>query len=178
MSNFSYWKNEIADMPTQDDKGWYDLETGLRFDPECHYKTGGKISRWKPSEKVADYRKAAKFYCGKALTGSKAQKEWGEKIRFEFIQSDHLNDDEKAEVVGLGGWVGSAKFWIENRSSLKVISIDNLKKELQALRGKEREWNSAFYATHETVKKDKIRAEIKAHHDNMSIWIPAEFNPS
>lgn len=31
-SDFNFWYNEIADMPTKDENGeWYDLETGLPF---------------------------------------------------------------------------------------------------------------------------------------------------
>lgn len=41
--NFNYWKNEIADMPTRDDKGnWYDLETGLYFDNSLNKKPSEK----------------------------------------------------------------------------------------------------------------------------------------
>ncbi|WP_295442554.1 hypothetical protein [uncultured Thiodictyon sp.] len=40
-TNFEYWKSEIADMPQQHEDGtWYDLETGLRYDPKCNYQTG------------------------------------------------------------------------------------------------------------------------------------------
>lgn len=31
MNNFSYWYNEIADMPTLVDGRWVDLETGIPF---------------------------------------------------------------------------------------------------------------------------------------------------
>ncbi len=116
MNNLEYWKREIADIPEQDSNGdWFDLETGIYYDPSHHFSTGGKITRWEPSSDVKDYRKVAKFYGGKALTGSKKQKEWGEKLRHKVLTSKSLSDEQKAEFIALGGITQTAKFWISNR---------------------------------------------------------------
>lgn len=116
MNNFSFWKDEIADMPEKDSKGnWYDLETGLEFDPSVHYQTGGKATRWEASSDLKDFRKVAKFYGGKALAGSAKQKEWAEKLRYKVLTSDSLSDEQKAEFIALEGATKTAKFWIENK---------------------------------------------------------------
>lgn len=125
MDNFNYWKNEIADMPEQRNGVWIDLETGLEFDGSAHYKTGGTISRWGPSDNVKGYRKVAKFYGAKALTGTAKQKEWGEKLRYEVLTSDLLSDEQKSELLSLEGVTKTAAFWINNRS----LKTDSLTKE-------------------------------------------------
>ena len=33
--DFNYWKNEIADMPTKGENGWFDLETGISYADYC-----------------------------------------------------------------------------------------------------------------------------------------------
>ena len=40
VDNLQAWKAYHADMPERDENGWYDLETGLRYDPEVDYRLG------------------------------------------------------------------------------------------------------------------------------------------
>lgn len=65
--------------------------------------------------KAKEARKLAKFYGGKALTGSAAQKKWAEEIRQKVLESDALTDDEKMQIVSFSGTYQSAKFWINNK---------------------------------------------------------------
>lgn len=127
MSNFNFWKNEIADMPEQDEKGnWYDLETGLAFDPSVHYRTGGKTTSWAPSSDIKGYRKTAKFYGGKALKGTAKQKEWAEKLRFKVLASDDLSDEKKLELAG-SLIAGHSSFWIDSRNGSPLAELDKAK---------------------------------------------------
>ncbi|MFA7175043.1 MAG: hypothetical protein WC340_16845 [Kiritimatiellia bacterium] len=64
------------------------------------------------SKEAMRARNIAKFFGGKALKGSKKQKEWGEKIRAEKLAE---MDEALAEVVVTDTVAETAKFWIENR---------------------------------------------------------------
>lgn len=117
MNNFDFWMDTVADMPEKDAQGnWYDLETGLHFDASVHYKTGGKSTRWDAPASVKEYRKIAKFYGGKALTGTAKQKEWAEKLRADVLKSEALSDEQKAELIALEGPLKTSKFWINTRN--------------------------------------------------------------
>lgn len=65
--------------------------------------------------KAKESRKLAKFYGGKALTGSAKQKKWAEDIRQTVLELDALSDEQKTELVKLGGFTNTAKFWINNK---------------------------------------------------------------
>lgn len=115
MSNFNYWINEVADMPERDEGGWYDLETGLRFDPSFDYRANQPRAARKPlSTRAQDARAIAKAFGGKALKGTAKQKEWAEKIRAEKLAQMDLDQAEMA--CDPNGLLTHSKFWIENRA--------------------------------------------------------------
>lgn len=79
-------------------------------------KTPTEIAKHeKALAKAKESRKLAKFYGGKALTGSAAQKKWAEEIRQKVLESSALSDEQKAKLVTLGGAANTAKFWINNK---------------------------------------------------------------
>jgi len=45
-----------------------------------------------------------------ALKGTPAQKAWAEKIREEFLLSNETNEEEKSQLVSVGGFTENAKF--------------------------------------------------------------------
>lgn len=106
----NFWKNEVADMPTRDKDGkWYDLETGIYFS-DCVQKKKNNIS-----DECKTARQYAKKFGGKSLTGTFKQKEWAEKIRYNFIKS--LPEDEIVKIQLYSfDLFQSSKFWIHNRS--------------------------------------------------------------
>jgi hypothetical protein len=162
MSNFKFWMNEIADMPEQRaDGSWYDLETGLPFDNSVHYKTGGKTTRWKPSEDLKSNRKIAKFYGGKALTGTAKQKEWAEKLRADVLRSDKLSDEQKAEFIATDSFLNTTKFWINNKGlSADYFTKENLVREYNALSELADKHYDVLVRSGSTGPKDRARAEI------------------
>jgi len=182
MSNFIFWKDEVADMPEQyEDGSWYDLETGLPFDANHHYRTGGKTTRWVPSEDVKENRKIAKFYGGKALTGTMKQKVWAESIRATILSSDTLSDEQKASFIDLGGFTLTAKFWIENRAlAPSAFTRDHLISEFRALSGlSEKHYDTLARTCATSVKnaaKDEIRALIAANDFSLKVEFP-NFDP-
>lgn len=117
MSNFNFWFDNIADMPTKAEDGqWYDAETGFPFDPKHNYKTGKAATERKPlSDKAQDARALAKFFGGKALKGTARQKEWAEKIRAEKLRQ--MSPELAELVVDPNGLLTNSKFWIEHRDS-------------------------------------------------------------
>lgn len=79
-------------------------------------KTPAQIAKHeKALAKAKEARKLAKFYGGKAVTGSAAQKKWAEEIRQKVLESSALSDEQKVKLVTLGGAANTAKFWINNR---------------------------------------------------------------
>lgn len=105
MATFANWYDE-ADMPTQAADGqWYDAETGLQYSCQKPRKA--------MTAKAIEARATAKFFGGKALTGSTAQKEWAEKIRSAAL--DKMTDGDAAVVCCKEGLLNTAKIWIENR---------------------------------------------------------------
>jgi hypothetical protein len=111
-NNFQAWIDN-ADMPQKDARGWYDLETGLRYDPETDYTGTNNTKRQSVSPKAQEARDIAKFFGGKALKGSMKQKNWAEKIRAEKIQQ--MDEAEAMMAVDPNGLLTHSKFWIENR---------------------------------------------------------------
>ena len=105
MTTFAKWYDD-ADMPTQAADGqWYDAETGLPYS----YQKPRKAM----TQKAIDARATAKFFGGKALTGTTAQKEWAEKIRAAAL--DKMSDGDAAVVCCKSGLLNTARIWIENR---------------------------------------------------------------
>ena len=58
-------------------------------------------------------RDVAKFFGGKALQGTKKQKEWAEKIRAEKL--GQMTPEQALMACDPGGLLTHSKFWIENR---------------------------------------------------------------
>lgn len=79
-------------------------------------KTPAEIAKHeKALAKAKESRKLAKFYGGKALIGSAAQKKWAEEIRQKVLESPALSDEQKTKLVTLDGVANTAKFWINNK---------------------------------------------------------------
>lgn len=79
-------------------------------------KTPAEITKHKKAlAKAKESRKLAKFYGGKALTGSAAQKKWAEEIRQNVLESSALSDEQKIKLVTLVGPTNTARFWINNK---------------------------------------------------------------
>ncbi len=113
VSNFQAWLDS-ADMPQRDGAGnWFDLEDGLYYNTKIDYRQPSRPLRV-ISARAMDARTVAKMFGGKALTGSAAQKEWGEKIRAEKIAG--MTDDQAELACDPNGLGRSAHFWIENRT--------------------------------------------------------------
>ncbi len=94
--------------------------------------------------KAKEARKLAKFYGGKALTGSAAQKKWAEDIRQKFLESNALTDEQKENLVTCGGFTNSAKFWIENRDvSPAKMTANNIVAQYRGLvELEDKHWNT------------------------------------
>lgn len=112
--NFQAWLKQ-ADMPTQEGNGWVDLEDGIAYNPEWDY-VGNKprAPRTELSAKAQDARAVAKFFGGKALTGTAKQKEWAEKIRASVL--GWLTQDQAELVCDPASLCRTASFWINNRN--------------------------------------------------------------
>jgi hypothetical protein len=108
MTNFEAWLKE-ADMPEKVNGQWVDLETGLAYDPKSNYLP----TKTELSKRAMDGRKTAKSFGGKALAGSKKQKEWAEKIRAEKLMA--MDQDQAKLACRPDGLGKHSKFWIENR---------------------------------------------------------------
>jgi hypothetical protein len=115
MNNLQYWLEHVADMPERDSRGWYDMESGLRYDASVKYNPV-KTTVNKLSAKAQAARGTAKFFGGKALKGTAKQKEWAEKIRAEKLSS--MTEDQAEMVCDPAGILTNSKFWIENRTAL------------------------------------------------------------
>lgn len=75
--------------------------------------TGSDKARTSLSDKALAYRDIAKMFGGKALSGTKRQKEWAEKIRAEKLAG--MNQDQAELACRADGLGKSSKFWIENK---------------------------------------------------------------
>ncbi|WP_129352082.1 hypothetical protein [Solidesulfovibrio carbinolicus] len=115
MDNFTYWLENVADIPEEDENGnWRDLETGFQYDPKINYEACEKGTQRKTlSEKAMSGRETAKAFGGKALKGSFKQKEWAEKIRAGKLSS--MTDEQAKLACDPNGLLTHSKFWIENR---------------------------------------------------------------
>lgn len=114
MNNFSYWIEQIADIPAKDETGaWVDLETGLHYDASIDYAKGTARVRRTVGAKAMEAREIAKAFGGKALKGSAKQKEWAEKIRAEKLAE--MDEDQAEMACDPNGLLTHSKFWIDNR---------------------------------------------------------------
>ena len=149
---FSEWY-ENADMPTKlEDGTWVDLETGLPFDSSTVY---AKV-RKSISAKAQDARNIAKAFGGKALKGTAKQKEWAEKIRAEKLAKMQFED--AVDIVTVGGFLDSAKFWIENRD--KNFTLPVVLEEFKKLKDLRAKHYDVLARTGSVADKNAARAEI------------------
>jgi hypothetical protein len=111
MNNFQAWIDQ-ADIPTQGEDGqWFDLEDGIAYDPQKNYGTKQPRQSIRPKSQAA--RDVAKFFGGRALKGTKKQKEWAEEIRAEKL--GQMDEAQAMMAVDPNGLLTHSKFWIENR---------------------------------------------------------------
>lgn len=81
--------------------------------------------------KAKEARKLAKFYGGKALKGTAAQKKWAEEIRESVLASSSLTDDQKIKLVTESETLNKASFWINNKHvSPPSFIFDDIAKEV------------------------------------------------
>jgi hypothetical protein len=111
MSTFNHWYNEVADMPVKQNGVWVDLETGFSYSDWL--SSDEQKPRFKPNDVTLKARNIAKFFGGKALTGTAKQKTWAEQIRAKVLGSV---TEIQAETLCFLTMFTSAKFWIENRN--------------------------------------------------------------
>lgn len=122
--SFKEWY-ENADIPEKDKNGnWYDLETGLSYEPE-------KTERKYVSEKTKEIRKEVKKTGGKSLKGTLKQKEWAEKIRLDLFKKFNL---EMTDFYSNLSNAQYAKFWIEFRDETVQELEKNMKEFLLILK--------------------------------------------
>ncbi|HHC7130697.1 TPA: hypothetical protein ACN37W_004532 [Vibrio parahaemolyticus] len=125
-------------------------------------KTPAEIAKHKKAlAKAKESRKLAKFYGGKALTGSAAQKKWAEDIRQGFLESSVLTDEQKQSLVTCGGFTNSSKFWIENRNvSASVMTAENIVKQYTGLQQLEEKHYRTLATSGPVAPKNAARKEI------------------
>lgn len=112
-------------------------------------------------------RQLAKFYGGKALTGSAKQKAWAEDIRQKFLESNDLTDEEKEELITCGGFTNGAKFWIENRNvPAAKMTARNIVAQYRALKELEEKHFNTLARTGSAASKNAARKEIQDYIDN------------
>lgn len=126
-------------------------------------KTPAQIAKHeKALAKAKESRKLAKFYGGKALTGSAAQKKWAEQIRQTLLESCALTYSEKQELVTCGGFTDTAKFWIENRNvKAEKMTARNIVAQYSGLRELEDKHLDTLARTGTVASKNAARKEIQ-----------------
>lgn len=158
-AHFNHWKNEYSDMPTKGDDGiWFDMEDGLAYDSSANYGYSPTPKRTAKQEaarqislnKAKEARKLAKFYGGKALTGSAKQKSWGESIRNDVLASSALTDEQKETLLQAGGFTQTAGWWIDNKDvPAKEFTAENIVAQYRGLTALEDEFiNNRSNVTH------------------------------
>lgn len=140
-------------------------------------KTPVEIEKHKKALAAAkESRKLAKFYGGKALTGSAKQKKWAESIREDVLCSNELTDEQKTELINLGSFLNTSKFWINNRntkhSNLNPESIVDQYKMLKALNEKHYD---TLAKSHDLAKKDLARKEIYSALSSLTVIIDFKY---
>ncbi|HNC11721.1 MAG TPA: hypothetical protein PLF59_08110 [Cyclobacteriaceae bacterium] len=140
-------------------------------------KTPAEIAKHKKAlAKAKESRKLAKFYGGKALTGSAAQKKWAEEIRQTVLESSALSDEQKINLVTLGGAANTAKFWINNKdkspSAFDAATILAEYRKLGDLYNKHYDTLARSNPVHE---KEKARKEIYEALSTLTISVTFEF---
>lgn len=139
-------------------------------------KTSSEIKKHnKALEKAKESRKLAKFYGGKALTGSAAQKKWGEEIRQTILLSSELSDDNKTKLCALSV-AQSAKFWIDNRDKkANLFDVDVMVEEHRKLCLLYNKHNNTLVRTASAQEKELARKEIYEALSNLTIFFRFDF---
>lgn len=127
-------------------------------------KTTAQTKHEKALAKAKESRKLAKFYGGKALNGSAAQKKWAEEIRNTFLQSRATTEEEKEELATCGGFTNSAKFWIENRAvKAEKMTARNIVAQYRGLQELEEKHFDTLARTGTVASKNAARKEIQEY---------------
>lgn len=124
-------------------------------------KTPSEVARHaKALAKAKEARKLAKFYGGKALTGTAAQKKWAEQIREEKLK---LMDAEQASLVcDPNGLLTKAAWWIEHRENSAKDIADFVQKQKMLL--------SLYKKAKAENLADQVAAFANQYNSLTSIW--------
>lgn len=161
MTKFEAWHEEVADIPQQHPDGsWFDLETGLSYDPSIDYTFKSQSTL---SSNALDARIAANKFGGKALTGSTKQKNWAETIRASVLAT--VPPDQARLICSASSLTGKSKFWIDNRDVSPAKIAEFIKVLIFAVRGA----NSASRAGN-TVDPDLIAQINRANTGDMTAF--------
>jgi hypothetical protein len=126
--------------------------------------------------KAKESRKLAKFYGGKALTGSAKQKKWAEDIRQTVLESSALSDEQKTELIKLGGFTNTAKFWINNRDKAsKQFDADTIVAEYQKLVALRDKHYDTLARQNPVAVKEAARKEIYEALSTTTVAMTVEF---
>ena len=126
--------------------------------------------------KAKESRKLAKFYGGKALTGSAKQKKWAEDIRQTVLESDALSDEQKTELVKLGGFTNTAKFWINNKDkSADKFDADTIVADYQKLVALHDKHYDTLARQNTVCEKEAARKEIYEALTTTAVAMTIEF---
>lgn len=135
-----------------------------------------KTKHSKALAKAKESRKLAKFYGGKALTGSAKQKKWAEDIRQTVLESDALSDEQKTELVKLGGFSNTAKFWINNRDkAAKQFNPATIIAEYQKLVALHDKHYDTLARQNTVAVKEAARKEIYEALSTLTVAMTIEF---
>ena len=130
----------------------------------------------KALDKAKESRKLAKFYGSKALTGTAPQKKWGEEIRENVLLSPDLSEEHKKELMSYGGFLCTAKFWIDNREkNVDVFKIGVIRSEIKKIEDLYDKYYETLVRTGPTHTKELARKEIYDALSNLKIAITYEF---
>ena len=148
--------------------------SGPYIEPE---KTPAGIAKHKKAlEKAKESRKLAKFYGGKALTGTAAQKKWAEEIRERVMKSSALSDEQKTELVNLGDIVKKARFWIDNRDKdSSAFNPATILAEATNLRELYNKHYNTLTRRGPSSEKERARKEIYTALSSLSVAFKFEF---
>ena len=130
----------------------------------------------KALSKAKELRKLAKFYGGKALTGTAPQKKWGEEIREKVLLSSALSEEQKSELASIGGVLGTAKFWINNRDkSPETFKLAVIRTEYRKLHELSEKHYDTLVRTGPTHTKEIARKEIYETLSSLKIAVTYDF---
>lgn len=112
----------------------------------------------------------------KALSGSAKQKKWANYIRDKVINSGKLNKEQINDLLQVGGFVDSSKFWIENREvNPSEFTAENIVREWNGLKKLDRKHVDFLVRTNPTYEKEKRRDEIREYLKRTPFNFKSEF---